>query len=241
MKSINHHPSDELLLEYSAGNVSGGNAVCIAAHLEACPKCQAAHKRNNAIGGALMNDLSTHKVNEKLKQSVLKEITEGAKQSSVVSDMRTTAPADNEIDNKEPSKETDISSRIPRSIRKFVPKSFADLPWSFATASAKSCLLFKDEAGSAVSLLRIKPGGKISHHKHMGDEYTLILSGSFSDEDGIYKAGDFMLRNNKHQHSPVATKDMECICLTVQEAPLQFTGRLWKILNPFIRKSFQPS
>ncbi|MGH1469724.1 MAG: ChrR family anti-sigma-E factor [Cellvibrionaceae bacterium] len=234
MSSINHHPSDELLLEYSAGNVAGGNAICIASHLELCPKCRATHKRNNAIGGALIDKLGSHNVSNQLKNKVLNSITqtnESNKRSTEAANK--TLPTEKSINK--------IKDNIPRAIRSFVPSGFSNLKWSVATASARSCLLFKDEAGAAVSLLRIKPGGKISNHKHMGDEYTLILDGSFSDEDGTYSAGDFMLRNDHHQHSPTATKDRECICLTVQEAPLQFTGRLWRLLNPFIRKSFQPN
>ncbi|MGI1678492.1 MAG: ChrR family anti-sigma-E factor [Cellvibrionaceae bacterium] len=239
MTSINHHPSDELLLDYSAGNVTGGNAVCIASHIELCSQCKAAHKRNNAIGGALISKLESQKVSDQLKNKVLQSITR-TKAEVPASPASTEETKDFEKVSKPSSSSNGSNLNIPRAIRSFVPDDFSALDWSIATASAKTCLLFKDELGAAVSLLRIKPGGKISNHKHMGDEYTLILSGSFSDEDGIYKAGDFMLRNDQHQHTPVATKDAECICLTVQEAPLQFTGRLWRMLNPFIRKSFQP-
>jgi len=239
MTSINHHPSDELLLEYSAGNVTGGNAICIASHVELCPKCKATHKRNNAIGGALINKLESSVVTDQLKNKVLQRITQSkADECASSASTENSSPLEPALGASSPSKRP--SRHIPRAIRSFVPDDFSALKWSLTTASSRTCLLFKDELGAAVSLLRIKPGGKISHHKHMGDEYTLILSGSFSDEDGIYKTGDFMLRNDQHQHTPVATKDAECICLTVQEAPLQFTGRLWRMLNPFIRKSFQP-
>lgn len=89
-------------------------------------------------------------------------------------------------------------------------------------------------------MLRIKPGGKAATHTHTGDEYTLILEGGFSDESGIYGEGDFLLRNGSHKHKPIATKDKECLCLTVTDAPIEFTGFFTRWLNPLIRKSHLP-
>ena len=72
----------------------------------------------------------------------------------------------------------------------------------------------------------------------MGDEYTVILEGSFSDEAGLYHKGDFLLRDASHEHTPVATLDKYCICLAVTEAPIQLTGFFGRLLNPFIRRSY---
>ena len=72
----------------------------------------------------------------------------------------------------------------------------------------------------------------------MGDEYTVILEGSFSDEAGLYHQGDFLVRDASHRHTPVATNDRECICLAVTEAPIQLTGLFGRLLNPFIRRSY---
>jgi len=84
----------------------------------------------------------------------------------------------------------------------------------------------------------IRPGGTSNTHTHMGDEYTVILEGSFSDEAGLYHKGDFLLRDASDQHTPVATLDKYCICLAVTEAPIQLTGFFGWLLNPFIRRSY---
>jgi putative transcriptional regulator len=112
------------------------------------------------------------------------------------------------------------------------------LNWNRVSADIHSVELCRDSNGARVELLKIKPGGSATTHTHMGDEYTVILEGSFSDESGLYGRGDFMVRNQNDKHTPVATQDRECICLAVTEGPIQFTGFMHRLLNPFIRRSY---
>ena len=84
----------------------------------------------------------------------------------------------------------------------------------------------------------IKGGGRAPEHNHRGDEITLALTGSFSDEDGIYHPGDFIVRKAGEIHRPFAAQHRECICLSVLEAPIQLTG-VKRIFSPFL--SFSPS
>ena len=131
-----------------------------------------------------------------------------------------------------------VNSNIPRALRQFIPGNYDELEWKSMGSSIQTVPLCKDENGAQVSLLKIKAGGKVGHHSHMGDEITTILEGSFSDENGIYCKGDFMLHGSDHKHKPIATKDAECICLIVQDAPIQFTGFFSRLFNPFLRKSY---
>ncbi len=98
--------------------------------------------------------------------------------------------------------------------------------------------LCRDSNGARVELLKIRPGGSATTHTHLGDEYTVILEGSFSDESGVYSQGDFMVKGAQDKHTSVATRNRECICLAVTEGPIQFTGFMSRLLNPFIRRSY---
>ena len=225
----NHHPSTDMLLQYSAGTATPSHALCVATHLEFCQGCRTAHRRNNAIGGKLMEDLCSEEdvaVSEDLRGNVM----------SLLQSRQATAR------NGSAGREStaDEATAIPRTLRRIVPQGFNGMDWKMVSATARSCQLFKDDSGTTVSLLKLKPGGRIAKHRHMGNEYTVVLTGAFSDEEGVYRAGDFLLREHGHEaHSPVATKDAECVCLTLQEAPLQFTGWLFKLLNPWVRGQFQ--
>ena len=45
-----------------------------------------------------------------------------------------------------------------------------------------------------VRLLRGAPGTEVGPHGHRGLEYTLVLSGGFTDETGAYGPGDPLAR-----------------------------------------------
>ncbi|MCW8194256.1 anti-sigma factor [Proteobacteria bacterium 005FR1] len=219
MSLPNHHPSAEMLLNYSAGTALPGHALCVATHIEFCSACRAAHQRYNAAGGKLLEELSETSVKPKLKEQVL-------------------ALLDQERPDAAARKPVKPAPGVPRALSSLVPEGFEKLKWQMISASARSSFLMDDEQGAKINLLKLKPGGSVAHHNHLGDEYTVIVKGSFSDEDGLYGPGDFLLRTAREQHSPIATRDSECICLTVQEAPLQFTGRLFRLLNPFLRRQY---
>ncbi len=227
--AINHHPAAELLLSYSAGSVSSSQAICIATHLDYCTPCRNAHHRNNAIGGAMLSEGKASGVSAQSKNKVLAAI---AARKASNDDLNTAADADDVV------AAPLTPAEVPRPLRKIIPEGFDALRWRLATLSVRTCNLNKESDGAAVSLLKIKAGGKVNRHTHMGDEYTVVLTGSFSDEDGLYRPGDFLVRTPDEQHTPVATTDSDCICLTTQEAPLQFTGGIWRLINPILRRSF---
>ena len=57
-------------------------------------------------------------------------------------------------------------------------------------------------------------------HSHGGQEYILVLSGSFCDEYANYNKGDMQINDQKIKHTPIACKDEGCICLTITEKDL---------------------
>ena len=218
MDKIPNHPADELLAAYSAGSLPLSQALCISAHLEHCHACVQQLQQLNRVGSELMQQLRPARVSTELKQNVLERIES----------LPDTLGED----------ETDTESSIPRCLRQFVRGAYSDLPWERVSTDIHSIELCRDSNGARVELLKIRPGGSASTHRHLGDEYTVILEGSYSDEDGLYRRGDFLLRAEGERHTPVATKDRDCICLAVTEGPIQFTGFFSRLLNPLIRRSY---
>ena len=87
-----------------------------------------------------------------------------------------------------------------------------------------------DEDEIHTSLLHIQPGGGVSEHTHKGFELTLLLDGSFEDENGHYEKGDFIMLSGDHQHHPISPEG--CLCYTVANDALHFTQGINKLLNP---------
>lgn len=223
----NHHPAPELLTAFSAGSLQLSQAICVSTHIEHCDICSTNLRRLNSMGAALFESQQPQPVSERLKDAVLAQLDQTPMEVTETLTTTTTTA-------------TEYQGSIPRALRQFIPQSYDDLHWEILSPSIRTATLWTDTNGARVEMLRIKPGGKVATHTHTGDEYTVILEGSFSDETGVYRRGDFVLRDGKHQHKPVATKDRECICLTVTDAPIRFTGFFARLLNPFVRKRYPP-
>lgn len=218
----NHHPTPELLAAFSAGNLPLSQALCVSAHAENCSECTANLSRLDALGAQMMGDLSAQSGVDELKTKVLDQLSDEAPLTPSMS--RTIPPSS--------------PSNIPRCLQQFIHSDYDALTWNYVSPSIKAAKLCTDTNGAKVEMLRIKPGGKAATHTHTGDEYTVILEGSFSDESGIYREGDFILRNGSHKHKPIASMDQECICLTVTHAPIKLTGFFTRWLNPLMNRQY---
>jgi len=87
-----------------------------------------------------------------------------------------------------------------------------------------------DEDEIHTNLLHIQPGGGVPEHKHKGFELTVLLDGSFNDENGAYVKGDFIMLDSADVHHPFSEKG--CLCYTVANDALHFTQGINKLLNP---------
>ena len=219
MDTINNHPTDELLVSYSAASLPLSQALCISVHLENCGECSQKFQRLNQVGSELMLQLKPSPPSPGLKDQLLDQL-------------------DSITENAETDRHRPGNTSVPRCLHQFVKTGYEDISWNRLSRDIQSYELCRDQNNAKVELLRIRPGGTSNTHTHMGDEYTVILEGSFSDEAGLYHKGDFLLRDASDQHTPVATLDKYCICLAVTEAPIQLTGFFGRLLNPFIRRSY---
>ena len=55
-------------------------------------------------------------------------------------------------------------------------------------------LLVDDPAGYRTMLMKIAPGHLGERHAHGGIEQIYVMDGDFFDDEGCYRAGDFVLR-----------------------------------------------
>lgn len=218
----NYHPGEEMLTAFSAGNLQLSHALCVSTHIEQCDECRTNLLRLNSLGASLLSDLEPAKASDGLKSNVMAQL-----------DMQDSQPEEQLV-----STDSQVNPNIPRALRQFISRDYDDLEWKNISTAIQSVSLCTDINGSKVELMKIGPGGAVPTHTHTGDEYTLLLEGSFSDEEGIYKKGDFLVRDGRHKHKPVVSKDQECICLAVTDAPIEFTGFFTRLLNPFIRRGY---
>lgn len=208
-----YHPEPDQLLEYAAGTLHPSISLCVSVHLEYCPQCRNQANKLDCIGGALLENLDPQSVNPALLDSIWSRID--AQEKTVAAVVKA---------------ELDDNDIIPGSIKKILDYDMEQLHWRKHGPKVRTAELLSHE-GVKASLIRIAAGANIPVHGHRGNEYTVILDGSFSDDGGVYHKGDFLIRKPGEKHSPTATTDKDCLCLAALEAPLRFSNVLYEVFN----------
>ncbi len=84
-----------------------------------------------------------------------------------------------------------------------------------------------------VEIYRIEPNQAVPRHSHSGMEFTLVLSGGFTDESGSYGPGDLAIKGPQDTHQPVADPGEVCYTLAVRDGDVRLTG-----LKGFVQRIF---
>src|SRR5581483_3857942 len=84
-------------------------------------------------------------------------------------------------------------------------------------------------------MMRIKPGGSVLRHRHIGEEWTLVLQGGFSDNAGHYGRGDLIVKGADDEHRPVADQGEDCICLVLLRGKPRYSGFLGGLMGRFAK------
>jgi putative transcriptional regulator len=220
---IKYHPNINTLAEYAAGSLDTAPSIAVSAHLHFCHQCKKQVQSLQHIGGTILDQRQAVEVDASVLDSLMQKIDEMESRPE-------TQPK-----HKEGFSHYDTGlTGLPPVVSKLIG-SRNQLKWKKLTSSLQIASLKTGQSQAEVSLHKISAGGKVMEHDHRGQEYTLVLKGSFSDENGVYQPGDFLLKQPGEIHKPYAAANRDCICLTVVEAPVRFTGFWGKLLNPFLR------
>lgn len=220
---IQHHPDDNLLAEYSAGSIAWALGLGVATHLHFCAECKARIASMNQIGAAMMSRCQPISVDTEAFTQLMANIREHSEvEARQQSNPRVQAqPKDPMLNN------------LPGLVAKLLPRD-KPLRWRYMSPHLKMARLKTGQDKYEVGFHRIAVGGKVAEHDHSGMELTIVLKGSFSDGDGVYTPGDFLVRQSGQVHRPTAAQNEDCLCLSIVEAPVQLTGLLGKLINPFL-------
>lgn len=241
---VNFHPSDNDLIEFSAGNADWALSICIASHIEHCPVCAQKLRSFNKIGGATLgkstktavsNDSFSRVIN-KIKQNEVKEVNWPQNKNNTSPLIPVSASKDYDTNKDHHTNQT--LDDLPRVIQKLVENN-KPLHWKRIAPALQEAQITTGQNKYEVCFHKIKRGGKIAEHDHGGKEITVVLRGSFSDDHGTYHVGDYLVKEAGQVHRPLAAQNQDCLCLSIIEAPVKLTGLAGKIINPFL--SFKPA
>ena len=215
--NIDHHPSEELLLDYATGALDEGWSIALATHLALCPECRQKVAEMEAIGAAFMETAAPTPVTKTLHAAL-------------------SAFSDDDVEAAVSVSENvgSTSFIFPEPLRSYIGGDLDRVPWRRLGLGVYQCVIPTGDKQSVSRLLRIPTGKPVPTHSHGGLELTLVLCGAFSDETGRYGRGDFQEADETLEHQPHAIAGEDCICLAVTDAPLRFSSLAARMAQPFI-------
>lgn len=211
-----HTAPEELLLDYASGALARGPALAVSLHVALDPVARRAVERLGAIGGALMEGEAEAVLDDAALERTLARLDRIAV-------------------------EPPPARQVARPGFEWAPAPLAlhigaDARWRRVLGGFEEIRLRLPGDSHRVSLLRLSPGRGLPVHRHVGNEYTVVLQGGYTDSTGKYGVGDFAVGPGPEQHEPIADPGEPCIALIVVEKPVVLTGPFGRWLNPLVRR-----
>lgn len=217
--SVTHHLDDTTLLRYASGSLPYAFNVVVAAHLAMCADCRAALHAAEELGGQLLDEEPVTEMQIGSFELLMKKLEDGD-----------SATEKSDADIADP---IDFSGDVPAPLQRLVGPRLADVKWRRIAPGVKKYTLSEKQAdGTSLYMLQIAPGMAVPEHGHGGEELTLILSGTYRDDIGVFDAGDIADLDEHIEHQPHVISDTPCVCLVATEAPTRFKDVFSRLLQP---------
>lgn len=220
---IKYHPDTRFISDYAAGSLPMSQALCVSSHLHYCNDCKQKVEQLTDLGSVLFDKISPMALEQNF--------------SSLM--QRIVAMPEEYIEINSQTLESAQHSPLPTALNKLTDHDLDSLDWRGIGKNFRYSELNIGDPLRETSLFNIKAGGNVPTHRHKGDEITVVLKGSFSDQDDHYQVGDFIVRTLGEVHTPVAAQDEDCLCLSTLEAPIQMTNWFYRLLMPLVRRTAQ--
>ncbi len=218
---IEHHVSEDLLLEYAAGALDEASALLVATHLALCPPCRAVVSEAEAMGGALLDGEQPEAMSEGSATVVLERVAE-----------RPVEPVDRAGALWRPDRWA--GANLPQPLRGYVADTLSRRGWRRVAPGLRQLVLGTSSGSTTARLFHLVPGTRIPVHSHRGLELTLVLQGAYHDECGTYARGDVAQLDDSITPQPIVSQSSECVTLAVTQAPLRFRSLAVRMIQPLI-------
>lgn len=216
--TVSHHLTDETIQDYSSGSLTASMETLVACHLTVCNRCRQKAAMAENVGGALFSDV------------------EPAAMTGSAMDLLARAAMMPEHSAPSSTPNKPMFAGVPRPLARQLPTSLDNLDWRRIAPGIKQFnLSSQHRKHGAFQLLHLEPGVVLSAHSHNDRELTYLVQGSYTDEIGQFKAGDIAdLDGHDETHQPVVDSHEPCIALIATQSPVNYSGVLGKIMQPFV-------
>lgn len=231
---VKYHPDVRFLTDYTAGCLPTTQALCVATHLHYCTSCKAKVRELTELGSILFMQQQRSDVKTSEFERLLTRVETLNGAAVIVPSLTTTdtsaSPSLHALSAQSPSR-----IKLPKPLLKIARGDLESLQWRSVGKSFRySKLKVGNQKPAQTTLMHIRAGGYVPHHRHEGDEITVVLTGSFSDQDDKYNVGDFIVRTTGEQHQPVASQNEDCLCLSSLERPIVMSNWFYRVMTPLM-------
>ncbi len=211
-------------MSYAAGTLDPAVCIAIETHLAFCTACRESVRSYEVIGGALLDQTAPADLSDDALERVLAALDSQTATVSLDRHLAQAGVSDPELE------------RLPEPVRGLARAAVADKGWRKVMGGIKVLDLAgpaRNSDQTSVELFRLEPGVRVPKHTHHGQEFTLVLTGAFTDERGTFGPGDLSVGSPEVTHQPVADEGEVCHALAITTAPLKFTGALGLVQRVF--------
>jgi putative transcriptional regulator len=205
---------DEWLLSYAAGALNPGRSLMVASHLAYHDDLQEAVADAEAIGGSILESQRGSDVPDVVLEQLMARLDDKS-----VPEIRPV---------------TSAGRQIPQPLVDFIGHDFDSVKWRFMGPGMQNARLWNGPNDERLWLLKARGGVVVPEHGHNGEEWTLVLKGSYQTELGQFGVGEIDVANDDIIHQPLIGQDEECICLVMTEGPIRMQSLAGRLVQPFI-------
>ena len=209
---------EALLLDYATGALSRPLEVMVETHIALNDNSARKLDMLMKLGGILLEECEPVSLSEDALDNVMAQI-EAETNGNVVA-------MNNNIEAKKAS-----SHNLPRPLADYVPELDCDKSWRKIGIGLSQHRMTFDGTEIEANIYRIAPGASVPVHSHEGTEFTLVLSGGFTDETGSYGPGDIAIQETGATHQPVADDDGECIVFAINEGAIKLANPIGRMIS----------
>ncbi len=234
---VKYHPDTRFLTDYAAGSLPESQALCVAAHLHYCSGCRAKIRELTQLGAEFFLTQEPEAVSEDSFDRLWQTLQNQDSPAQQIQLQQ--APATTDVTKTVTKTATDTAKTtkdLPQAIQKLTNGNINSLKWRNIGKSFRFSDIALRDQNRETTLFHIKAGGNVPKHHHRGDEITVVLKGSFSDQEDHYHVGDYIVRTSGESHTPVASQDEDCLCLASLDAPIVMNNWFYRVLAPFFNR-----
>lgn len=209
---------EDIITDYSAGKLSPAKHLMVACQGEISDQVASRIAFQENVAASLIEDGASEALSPLFMGNVLAAL-----------------PAQDQGESQ--SQPDPIEGVAPKSLRHMLGHGLKDMKWkSLVPGVAVHDILGNRHTkdGDRLYLLKAKGGMKMPEHSHNGEEWTLILSGSYRTGEKQFSRGDLHIEDETETHAPHIDEGEDCICLVMTQGPLKMQGWVPKIVQSVV-------